>query len=109
MPRRFFNITEILDAIKDKLILSENVRQVLDYVARAEVDAGVVYATDAATRLKEVRIVATAPEQSHKPVIYPIAVVKGTKNEVAAKAFIALVMSTEGKRVLEKYGFKAVK
>lgn len=104
-----FQYYRLLDAIKDKFILTENVRQVLDYVARGEVDAGVVYATDAATRLKEVRIVATAPEQSHKPVIYPIGVVKGTKNEKAARAFIALVTSPEGKNILEKYGFKAVK
>jgi len=39
-------------------------------------------------------------------VVYPIAVVKGTKNEAAAKAFVALVLSPEGKRILEKYGFK---
>jgi molybdate transport system substrate-binding protein len=104
-----FQYYKLLDAIKDKFIFTENVRQVLDYVARGEVDAGVVYATDAATRPKEVRIVATAPEQSHKPVIYPIGVVKGTKNKGAASAFIALVLSAEGKNILEKYGFKAGK
>ena len=104
-----FQYYKLLGAIKDKLILAGNVRQVLDYVARGEVDAGVVYATDAATRLKEVRTVATAPKQSHKPVIYPIGVVKGTKNKVAAGAFIALLSSAEGKNILEKYGFKVVK
>jgi molybdate transport system substrate-binding protein len=100
---------KILDAIKDKLILTANVRQALDYVARGEVDAGVVYYTDAVTRAKEVRIVATAPEKSHKPVVYPIAVVKGSKAGGAAKAFVSLVASAEGIRILEKYGFKAVK
>ncbi len=99
----FYNI---LAAIKDKFIYTENVRQVLDYVARNEVDAGVVYATDAATRSKEVKIVVAAPESSHAPVVYPIALVKGTKNEVDAKAFIALVLSDEGRAVLKKYGFK---
>jgi len=100
---------KILDAVKDKLILTENVRQALDYVARAEVDAGIVYSTDAMTRTKEVRIVAAAPERSHKAVVYPIAIVKGTKNEEAAKAFISLVTSAEGKMVLSTYGFKAGK
>lgn len=96
---------KLLPYIKSKLVYGENVRQVLDYVARGEVDAGVVYATDASIRAKEVRIIAYAPKGSHKPVIYPIAVVKGAKNEAAAKAFIAFVLSPEGWRILRKYGF----
>jgi molybdate transport system substrate-binding protein len=101
-----FGFYQLLSSIKDKFIYAENVRQVLDYVARGEVDAGVVYATDAAARLKEIKIIATAPEASHKPVVYPIAVVKGTKSEADAKAFIALVLSPEGKKILQKHGFK---
>jgi len=101
-----FNSFQILASIKDKLIYAENVRQVLDYVARGEVDAGVVYATDAAVRSKDVKIIAAAPEASHKPVVYPIAVVKGTKSEADAKVFIALVLSPEGKKILQKHGFK---
>jgi len=101
-----FRYYKMFDTIKERLILTENVRQALDYVARGEVDAGVVYATDAMTTPKEVSIVATAPEQSHKPVVYPIAVVKGTKNGAAAQDFVALVLSPGGQRILEKYGFK---
>jgi len=101
-----FRHYKIFDSIKDRLIFTENVRQALDYVARGEVDAGVVFATDAITRLKEVRVVATAPDQSHKPVVYPIAIVKDTKNGAAAKDFVALVRSHEGQKILEKYGFK---
>jgi molybdate transport system substrate-binding protein len=102
-----FGFYQMLSSIKDKLIYAENVRQVLDYVARDEVDAGIVYATDAAARSKEIKIVAAAPEASHKPVVYPIAVVKGTKNEAAAKAFISLVLSQEGKKILQKHGFRS--
>jgi molybdate transport system substrate-binding protein len=100
---RYFHLW---DVIKDRLILAENVRQVLDYVARGEVDAGMVYSTDAMVRAKEVRIVAEAPEQSHRPVVYPIAVVKGSKKEVLAREFIGVVTSKEGEKVLQKYGFK---
>lgn len=96
----------ILGVIKNKIVFAGNVRQVLDYVARGEVDAGVVYSTDAATRMKEVRIAATAPEGSHKPVEYPIAIVRDTKNEKAAKDFLMLVTSPEGRRILARYGFK---
>jgi molybdate transport system substrate-binding protein len=100
---RYFNLW---DGIKDRLILAENVRQVLDYVARGEVDAGMVFSTDALVSEKEVRIVAEAPEQSHRPVVYPIAVVKGSKKEVLAREFIAVVTSKEGEKILEKYGFR---
>ncbi len=101
-----FTYYKILDPLRGKLIFAENVRQVLDYVARDEVDAGVVYSTDAMARAREVRIAVVAPDRSHKPAIYPIAVVKSTRNESPAKAFISLVVSREGQRILEKYGFK---
>ncbi len=100
---RYFNLW---DGIKDRLIFAENVRQVLDYVARGEVDTGMVYSTDALVRAKEVRIVAEAPEQSHRPVVYPIAVVKGSKKEALAREFIAVVTSREGEKILERYGFR---
>jgi molybdate transport system substrate-binding protein len=95
---------KLLPSVKNKLIFTENVRQALDYVARGEVDAGVVYSTDAMTQKKEVRVAATAPEQSHKPVVYPVAVVKGAKSE--ARAFVVFILSTEGQSILAKYGFK---
>jgi molybdate transport system substrate-binding protein len=94
--------------IQPKLVFAENVRQVLDYVARGEVDAGIVYSTDAMVKQQEVKIIMTAPDASHKPIIYPVAVVKGTKNEKAAKGFISLVTSDEGRKILSKYGFKPI-
>jgi molybdate transport system substrate-binding protein len=103
-----FQYFKVSDMIKEKLVFAENVRQVLDYVARGEVDAGMVYATDALVRQQDVKVVAAAPRASHKPVIYPVAVVAGTKSEKAARAFIAFVISAEGKKILEKYGFKPV-
>ncbi len=101
-----FDYYKITRPIKDKLIYAENVRQVLDYVARGEVDAGIVYATDAAVRSGETHIVTEAPEASHKPAIYPIAIVKETKNKSAAKSFIEMVRSKEGIAILKKYGFR---
>lgn len=99
---------KLADSLKDKLVLAENVRQVLDYVARGEVDAGLVYQTDAKARSQEVQVVAPAPADSHKPVVYPIAIIKSAANEVLAKDFIALVLSAQGQEVLQKYGFKPV-
>jgi molybdate transport system substrate-binding protein len=96
----------IWSVIQDKLVFAENVRQALDYVARNEVDAGLVYATDAKTRPGEVTAVMTAPENSHKPVVYPIAAIKGTKAEVPSRKFVQFVLSVQGQEILHKYGFQ---
>jgi molybdate transport system substrate-binding protein len=100
---RHFNLWDVL---KDKLIFAENVRQVLDYVARGEVDAGMVYSTDALVRAKDVKIVSEVPIESHQTIIYPIAVIKGSKKESRAKEFIDVVTSREGEKILERYGFR---
>jgi molybdate transport system substrate-binding protein len=100
-----FASEKITDAVRPKLVLAENVRQVLDYAARGEIDAGVVYATDAMTRPREVTVAAAAPPASHKPVVYPIAVIKGSTHQEAAKAFLAAVRSEAGQAILARYGF----
>ena len=103
-----FNYFKVADAIQDRLVLAENVRQVLDYVARGEVEAGLVYQTDATTRSQEVHVIAVAPHESHKPVVYPLALIKGATDEALAKEFTALVLSPQGQAVLQKYGFKPI-
>ncbi len=103
-----FASVRVADAIRPKLVLAENVRQALDYTARGEVDAGVVYATDAALRAREVRIAAVAPADSHRPVVYPIAVLTGTTQPEAARAFVAAVHSESGRAILARHGFRPV-
>jgi len=98
----------LLETLKDRIVLCENVRQVMDYTARNEVDAGIVFRTDAGNS-KDVMIISEAPEQSHKPVLYVIAAIKGSKHEVLAKEFISLLMSDEGRKILKKYGFRNLK
>ncbi|MCX5807305.1 MAG: molybdate ABC transporter substrate-binding protein [Proteobacteria bacterium] len=100
---------KIWDNIKDKLIYGEHVRQVLDYVARGEVDAGIVFSTDASVRAKDVTVVMAAPESSYNKALYPIAVVRDAKNEALSRLFVDFVLSPEGKKILEKYGFKSMK
>lgn len=92
------------DTLHSKFIMGESVRQVLDYVARGEVDAGFVYMTDAKISAPKTEIRATM--QGHDPVVYPIAVCTASKNALAAQAFIAFVTSKDGEEILKKYGFK---
>lgn len=100
---------DLWEGLKEKLVFAEHARQVLDYVVRNEVDAAIVYSTDARIRPKEVTIVVKAPSKSHQPIVYPIAIVKGSKNPPLATEFMALILSAEGKDLLNKYGFETVK
>jgi molybdate transport system substrate-binding protein len=94
----------LYDSLKPKFVLAKDVRQVLTYVASGDADAGIVYATDARTTSR-VKVVATAPENSHSPVVYPVAVLKDSKNVSAAQAFVAFLRSSAGQSVFEKFGF----
>ena len=92
------------ERIQPKLVFSENVRQALDYVARGEADAGFVYATDAA-RAPGVREAFRPPEDTYRPVIYPVAVVAASRQPALARAFVDLLVSAQGRTVLARFGF----
>ncbi len=101
--------TQIWPKIDSRLILAENVRQVLDYVARGEVDAGIVYATDVQVAQGKVAVAARAPDRDYGPILYPLAVIQGSASAQAAKGFVDLVLSPEGIAILKKHGFLPVK
>jgi molybdate transport system substrate-binding protein len=92
------------DELKPKFIFGESVRQVLDYVSRGEVDAGFVFATDAAVAKDHVSVALDATK--HEPITYPISIVGSTKNKDLAKRFVDFVLSKEGQEILSTYGFK---
>jgi molybdate transport system substrate-binding protein len=94
----------IYDAVNAKAILGKDVRQVLTYVETGNVDAGIVYSTDAQSSSK-VKVVATAPAKSHAPVVYPVAVIKDSKNAAAARRFVDFLSGPHGRAVFQKYGF----
>lgn len=94
----------IYDQVNAKAVLAKDVRQVLTYVETGDVDAGIVYKTDALSSSK-VKIVAQAAADSHEPVIYPVAVIKATKNAAAAKAFEDFLSGPQASAIFEKYGF----
>lgn len=95
--------------VQPRLIAGEDVRQVLDYVVRGEVAAGIVYASDVRAGDDKVRSVATAPPDSHDPILYPIAIVRASTRQKAAQSFIDAVLSDEGQGVLVKNGFERVR
>ena len=94
------------DSLQPKLILTENVRQALAYAVRGEVEAALVYATDAQSAGEAVHVVAVAAEGSHPPVLYPIAVVKTSKQSQEARTFVDLALSEGGQQILRAHGFR---
>jgi len=94
----------LLDSIKGKAVYGKDVKEVLTWVETGNVDAGIVYETDAKVSDK-VKIVARAPKGSVSPIYYPAAVIKTSENVDDAKAFINYLYSGKAKPVFEKYGF----
>jgi molybdate transport system substrate-binding protein len=95
----------VWDRLRPRLVLAENVRQALDYVARGEVDAGIVYATDVVTRAGQVVEAFRLPEDTHRPIVYPAAVVAASRHQPTAVSFLDLLVAAEGRAALARRGF----
>jgi len=98
----------ILDQLKPKFTYGNSVRNVLAAVESGNADAGVVYATDAKIS-KQVKVVETAAANLHSPVVYPMAVLKNSKNEAAAKEYAQFLQSDNASSIFTKYGFGIAK
>ncbi|MBP7339795.1 molybdate ABC transporter substrate-binding protein [Niveispirillum sp.] len=95
------------DKVANRLAPAENVRAALALVARGEVAAGIVYATDARVE-PGVAIVGVFPADSHPAIEYPVALVKGA-DATAADPLLAFILSEEGRRHFVNQGFTVLK
>ena len=93
----------VWDAVAPHVAEADNVRSALAFVARGEAPFGIVYGTDARAE-PGVRVVGTFPETSHKPIVYPVALVKASANP-EAKAFLDWLLSPEARAPFETAGF----
>lgn len=91
--------------LENKIVLAQDVRQVLTYVETGNVDIGFVYESDAITS-KEIKVLATADSSLHDPIIYPAAVLKDTKHEQQASEFVKFMTTDKAQAILEKHGFR---
>jgi molybdate transport system substrate-binding protein len=92
------------ESVRGKMVPTENVRAVLATVESGNVDAGIVYKTDALIS-KKVRIACEVPPDDGPRISYPVAVVRGGGNPAGAARFLAWLNSSAGKSVFAKYGF----
>jgi molybdate transport system substrate-binding protein len=95
----------VWSSVESKLAMAENVRAALVLVALGEAPLGIVYETDAKVD-PGVKIVGVFPEDSHPPIIYPVAMTKDAKPEAAQ--YLAFLTTSEAKAVFERYGFRAL-
>ncbi|MGA7826082.1 MAG: molybdate ABC transporter substrate-binding protein [Geobacteraceae bacterium] len=92
------------DTLKKRTMFAKDVRQVLAYVESGNVDAGLVYNTDTVI-LKSGVVVAVAPAESHSAIVYPVALIKDSKNRAAAEKFMTYLKSANAAKIFEKYKF----
>lgn len=95
---------KLLDQVKPKAVYGKDVKEVLAWVESGNVDAGIVYASDAQGDTK-VTVVAAAPADTHKAILYPAAVIKASKNAAEAQKFLDFLSSSAASDVFKKYGF----
>ena len=98
---------DLSQQLQAKLIFANNVRGVLAAVASANVDAGIVYATDV-RQSDRVKQVALAPAQSHSPIVYPIAIVAASSQPQTAQSFIDFLSTPEAQDRFTQAGFGLV-
>jgi len=98
---------KLWDSLQPKMVMAKDVTSVLNYVETGNADAGFVYRSDAQGSTK-VKVVAVIPENSHKPIVYPAAVILATKNKQAAEDFLKYLQSADAQKVFVKYGFKTL-
>lgn len=97
----------IWNAVQSKVVYAKDVRQVLTYVETGNVDAGIVYKTDALISSK-VKIIAAAKDNTHTPIIYPVGVIKDSAHVKDAQLFYDYLHNAKSMKTFEKYGFKGL-
>jgi molybdate transport system substrate-binding protein len=106
--QQVFTSLKITDKVKSKLNQGTDVRQVLTWVESGNVDCGIVYLTDAKTSTN-VAVVCEAPAGSCSKVVYPVAVLKTSKQAAAAESFIKYMQTSEIATLFKNYGFTVTK
>ncbi len=96
------------DAAYAKAVLCKDVKEVLTYVETGDVDAGIVYKTDALVS-DGVTVAFTIPSDTHDPIVYPAAILTAGDSQEAAQAFMEYLSSDEAMNIFEGYGFSASK
>lgn len=102
--KEVFKSLNITEEVNPLLVYAEDVRAVLTYVERGEVNAGLVYRTDALTS-DSVEIGDTASSDTHDPIVYPVGLINDSDNAEAARTFYDFLQTEDALAIFDKYGF----
>lgn len=96
---------KLKDQVKDKLVFGKDVKEVLAWVDSSNADVGFVYYSDTVKK-EGIKIVETTSEDSHSPIVYPMGIIKDSKNIDAIKKFQQFLLGEEAGAIFEKCGYK---
>ena len=105
--REILTNLDLIDDLKPRAVYGKDVRQVLNYVATGNIEAGIVYRSDLATA-KKIKMVATAPPATHSPVVYPVAVIKDSNHPEAARQMLEFLFTPEAQEIFKRHGFAPI-
>ena len=96
---------DLIDDLSPKFVFGKDVRQILSYVETGNVDAGIVYQTDA-LRADDIHVSFVFPPELHDPIVYPIAVIKDSSHPEAAQDFLHFLQGEQAQEIFIRFGFK---
>ena len=96
---------DMLDSVKPKLIYTETVNQTLEYVSRGEVDAGIVWSSEALAGGDKIKTAAIADPNWYGKVEFVIGTVTASQNKSLGQSFVDFVLGADGQAILKKHGF----
>ncbi|MEO0374398.1 MAG: molybdate ABC transporter substrate-binding protein [Cyanobacteria bacterium P01_A01_bin.17] len=102
--QQVFTKLDLLAPLQTKFVFGNTVRNVLAAVESGNAELGMVYATDAALS-QQVKVLTTVPEDSHLPIVYPVAVIQSTAHSKAAQTFINFLITDAAQQTFEEFGF----
>ena len=95
----------IYNDIKDKMVYAKDVKEVLAWVRSSNSEAGFVYYTDTLNNEK-IKIVERIDSKTHKPITYPIAIIKNSKKIEECKEFQTYLLSQSGQVIFKEFGYQ---
>ena len=113
MPARIYteealHAAGLWEEVGPRLVFGENVRQVLDYVARGEAEIGFVYSSDATAFGTRVRVLHRVDSTLHRPIRYPAAIMTDGGNTRGARSFLKMLTGSIGRDILRRHGFSPI-
>lgn len=98
---------KLYDQVKDKLVFTKDVRQVLQYVESENVNAGIVYKTDA-LQSEKVMVNEELSIGEHDAIIYPVGIINNSKEKDTTNSFLTFLQSNEAIKIFKEYGFNEI-